>query len=114
MRRVFWTMAGVGLGAALAIVAYRRMSKTKEAFTPEGVSRGIDKALAYAEVFAHDVQAAAAQREQELRSALLTDEAQQARPRSKASDPTRNPTPRSRAVPGGLRDSDMEDPLYDF
>jgi hypothetical protein len=64
-------MAGVGLGATLAIVVVRNLNSAKEAFTPQGVSRGIDKAVTSVKDIVGEVRTAVAEREQELRANLL-------------------------------------------
>ncbi|MDR2347212.1 MAG: hypothetical protein LBD90_01050, partial [Bifidobacteriaceae bacterium] len=75
MRRLVWVAVGVGLGAGLAFVAWRRLEAAKrsalDALSPEGVARGVDRAVLGARDFAEQVRAAAREREAELRRSLL-------------------------------------------
>ncbi|MDR2380496.1 MAG: hypothetical protein LBE08_04870 [Bifidobacteriaceae bacterium] len=78
MRRLVWLTLGVGLGVGAAFWAYRRLEAAKraarEAVTPEGLTRGIDKAVALASGLADEISAAAKEREAELRRTLLQED----------------------------------------
>jgi hypothetical protein len=75
VRRLVWVALGVGLGAALAVAAWRRYEAAKlaasQALSPQGLARGVDWAVLTARDFAGQVRSAAREREAELRRALL-------------------------------------------
>lgn len=71
MSRLFW----VGVGVAVGVVAVRKVSRTAQAYTPQGVAASLQSTAAGAldEVrsFVGDVRAAMAEREGEIRSAVV-------------------------------------------
>ena len=66
MRRVFW----MAVGATVAIVVVRRVNRTLDAASPEGIGRALTSAVDALRELADDVREAMAEREQELRVAL--------------------------------------------
>ncbi|MDR1824192.1 MAG: hypothetical protein LBR27_02460 [Bifidobacteriaceae bacterium] len=71
MRRLLWAASGVALGAAAALHVAKRLRAVQDAATPEGVARGVDKAVTGARSLWQEVRTAAAEREADLRAALL-------------------------------------------
>ncbi|MDR2379348.1 MAG: hypothetical protein LBD70_08005 [Bifidobacteriaceae bacterium] len=75
MRRLVWTAFCLALGAAaglgLAVWAYRRFDAAKRAVSPGGIVQRLDQAVQAAGAFAEQARRAAAEREAELRRALL-------------------------------------------
>jgi hypothetical protein len=69
MRRLFW----VALGATAGVLLVRKISRTAEAFTPEGLARTADGLGDSLRDFAESVRTGMADREQELRVALGVD-----------------------------------------
>ena len=70
MRRLFW----LGLGAAVGVVAVRKLSRAVEAYTPQGIAASLQSsaagALDEARLFVSDVRAAMAEREEAIHAAL--------------------------------------------
>jgi hypothetical protein len=69
VRRVFW----VALGATVGVLVVRRLSRTAEAYTPEGIGRSLASAAESLRDMADVVREGMAEREQELRVALGVD-----------------------------------------
>ncbi|MDR0366083.1 MAG: hypothetical protein LBH68_04560 [Bifidobacteriaceae bacterium] len=74
MRRLAWLMIGTTLGVGLAVWGYRKLNAAKQAASPEGLARGIVQLKDKAVDLAAEIKQAAAEREQQLRQALLQDE----------------------------------------
>ena len=70
VRRLFWTT----LGATVGIVVVRRLSRTAQSYTPEGVAQGLAGIGEGLREMAEVVREAMAQRDAELRLALGIDE----------------------------------------
>jgi hypothetical protein len=72
-----WVTVGLGLGVGLAFVAYRRLEAAKkaarDAVSPDGIGRALDRAVVAASGWADEVRQAAGEREAELRRTLLGD-----------------------------------------
>lgn len=70
MRRLFW----LGIGAAVGVLVVRKLTKTAQAFTPQGMSRSFGSSLGHLgdafSAFADEVRAGMAEREAELLAAL--------------------------------------------
>jgi hypothetical protein len=66
VRRVFW----MALGATVAVIVVRRVSRALDAASPEGIGRSLSAAVDALRDLADDVRAGMAEREQELRVAL--------------------------------------------
>jgi hypothetical protein len=75
MKRAFWALLGVGMGAAIGIGVMRWVSRTAERLTPRSVGqRALDTALQWRERLAgalEEGRAAMAEREVELRAQLV-------------------------------------------
>ena len=69
MRRLFW----VALGATVGVLVVRKVTKTANAFTPEGVSGSLASLGEGLRELADVVREGMAEREQELRVALGVD-----------------------------------------
>ena len=69
MRRVFWA----ALGAAAGVLVVRRLSRAANRWTPQGLAGRTSGLGERARALWDEVQAAAAEREAELRSALGLD-----------------------------------------
>lgn len=69
MRRVFW----VALGAAAGVLVVRKLNKTAQAYTPEGMARSLAGVADGLREVADAVREGMALREQELRVALGVD-----------------------------------------
>ena len=73
MRRLFW----VSLGASLGVLIFRKLSKTAEKLTPQGIvsslSSGLNDLGFVLRDFSDDVRAAMSSRESELRTAAGLD-----------------------------------------
>lgn len=69
MRRLFW----VALGATAGVLVVRRLGRTLEAYTPEGVGSSIAGLTDAVRELAADVREGMAVRERELRIALGVD-----------------------------------------
>jgi hypothetical protein len=69
MRRLFW----VGLGAAAGVLVVRRVTKTAQAYTPEGMARSVAGLGEGLREMADAVREAMHEREAELRAALGAD-----------------------------------------
>jgi hypothetical protein len=133
--------AVLGAVAAGAVVAVRRIDRLTRAATPEGLARTAGSLLDGAQTFAAEVRRAAAEREAELRTGLLTDATGSdrdwrrapARPPRVGADAGSGAVPSSstdsvgsqvddagpqsrtrRPLPGGWQEGDELDPLYDF
>jgi hypothetical protein len=63
MKRLFWLM----LGAVLGIVAFRKVSRKAEAFSPSGIASSIGGLAESVRDFADDIRDAMSEREHELR-----------------------------------------------
>lgn len=70
MRRVFWT----ALGAVAGVLVVRRVTRTAESYTPEGVARGLAGIGEGLREMAAAVREGMAERDLELRLALGIDE----------------------------------------
>lgn len=70
MRRIFWT----ALGATVGVLVVRKVTRTAEAYTPEGVARGLSGLGDGLREMAQVVRESMAQRDAELRLALGIDE----------------------------------------
>ena len=66
MRRLFWA----ALGASAGVLVVRKVTRTAEAYTPQGLARGISGLGEAIRDFADQVGAGMAEREIELRDAL--------------------------------------------
>ena len=73
MRRGLWVALGLGLGVGLAVLAVRRLDRAAKSLSPEGLGRLVGAAGQ----LASEVKLAAAQREAELKKALLHGEAKE-------------------------------------
>ncbi len=75
MKRAFWTLLGLGMGAAIGIGVVRWVSRTAERLTPQSMGqRALDAAHDWRERFAgalEEGRAAMAEREAELRAQLV-------------------------------------------
>jgi hypothetical protein len=69
MRRIFW----VALGATAGVLIVRKLSRTVEAYTPEGIGRSLGSLADALRDAADVVREGMAEREQELRVALGVD-----------------------------------------
>ena len=69
MRRLFW----VGVGAGAGVFAMSRISRTAEAYSPDGLARSIAALGDSVRYFAEEVRAGMTERELELREALGLD-----------------------------------------
>jgi F0F1-type ATP synthase membrane subunit a len=76
MKRLFWLV----LGAVLGVVAFRKLSRKAEAFTPSGVASSIGSLAESVRDFADDIREAMSQREHELREGTGLDGTLGARP----------------------------------
>ncbi|MDR1392514.1 MAG: hypothetical protein LBJ62_00865 [Bifidobacteriaceae bacterium] len=78
MRRLVWIGIGVALGVGLALAAYSRLNAAKkaasQAISPDGLARGLDRAVALASELLGEISQSARQRETELRRVLLRNE----------------------------------------
>lgn len=70
MRRVFW----IALGATVGVLVVRKVTKTAESYTPEGVGRGLSGLGDGLREMAQVVRESMEQRDAELRLALGVDE----------------------------------------
>ncbi|GAB3589062.1 hypothetical protein GCM10027446_00490 [Angustibacter peucedani] len=70
MRRIFWT----ALGATVGVLVVRKLTRTAEAYTPEGVARGLSGLGEGLREMAQVVRESMEQRDAELRLALGIDE----------------------------------------
>jgi hypothetical protein len=70
VRRLFW----IALGATAGVLVVRKLTKTAEAYTPEGVARGLSGLGDGLREMAHVVRESMDQRDAELRLALGIDE----------------------------------------
>lgn len=70
MRRLFWT----ALGATVGVLVVRKVTRTAEAYTPEGVARGLSGLGEGLREMAQVVRESMEQRDAELRLALGIDE----------------------------------------
>ncbi len=69
MRRLFW----LGLCVAVGVAAVRRVSRTAQAYTPQGLASSVSELAEAVREFGADVRAAMADRELELVEALRLD-----------------------------------------
>jgi hypothetical protein len=70
MRRLFW----VALGATAGVLVVRKLTKTAEAYTPQGLARGLNNVAEAIRDFGDAIADGMAEREIELREALGIDE----------------------------------------
>jgi len=70
MKRVFW----IALGATAGVLVVRKLQRTAQAYTPEGIAERITGLGASLRYFADEVRAGMAEREIELRDALGIDD----------------------------------------
>ena len=70
MRRIFWT----ALGATVGILVVRKVTKTAQSYTPEGMARGLSGIGEGLREMAQVVRESMAERDAELRLALGVDE----------------------------------------
>jgi len=70
MRRLFW----VTLGATAGVLVVRRITRTAESYTPQGLAGAVASVGDGIRVFADEVRAGMAERESELRGALGLDD----------------------------------------
>lgn len=70
MRRIFWT----ALGATAGVLVVRRLTRTAQAYTPQGVAQGLSGLGDGLREMAHVVREAMDRRDAELRLALGIDE----------------------------------------
>jgi hypothetical protein len=70
VRRIFWAV----LGAVVGVLIVRKVTKTAQAYTPEGVARGLSGVGDGLREMAQVVREAMAERDAELRLALGVDE----------------------------------------
>ena len=70
MRRIFWAV----LGAVVGVLVVRKVTKTAQAYTPEGVARGLSGVGEGLREMAQVVREAMEERDAELRLALGVDE----------------------------------------
>lgn len=77
MRRIFWTMVGVGIGAAAGVAVVRWAGRTKQRYSPPEVARRAGRrGSAFADRLRDAVEAgreAMLEREAELRAELKLD-----------------------------------------
>lgn len=66
MRRLFW----LGIGAAVGVAGVRKLTRTAEAFTPQGIAGSFAGLGDTVRDFADDVKAAMREREHDLMDAL--------------------------------------------
>lgn len=69
MRRLFW----VALGATAGVLIVRKVTKTAQAYSPEGIGRSVSSLAEGLREMAEVVREGMAEREQELRVALGVD-----------------------------------------
>jgi hypothetical protein len=69
VRRLFW----VALGATAGVLIVRKVSRTAEQFTPEGLADSVSKLADAAREVAETIRDGMAEREEELRIALGID-----------------------------------------
>jgi hypothetical protein len=69
VRRVFW----LSLGATAGVLVVRRLTRTAQAYTPEGMATSLSALAGAVHDFADAVREGMAQREEELRVALGVD-----------------------------------------
>jgi hypothetical protein len=73
MRRLFWLGIGVGVG----VLVVRKLTRTAEAYTPQGIAASLQSSAAGAlddvRSFVADVRAAMAEREEQIRQALIAE-----------------------------------------
>lgn len=69
MRRLFWVV----LGAVVGVLVVRKVNKTAQAYTPEGMSRSLANVADALRDAADSVREGMVEREQELRVALGVD-----------------------------------------
>lgn len=78
MKRVFWAMVGVGIGAAVGIAAVRWAGRTKDKLSPPNLARSAgERGTALADRVRDAIDAgreAMAEREAELRAELKLDQ----------------------------------------
>lgn len=78
MKRVFWAMVGVGIGAAVGIAAVRWAGRTKRKLSPPSLARGAgERGSAFADRLRGAIDAgreAMVEREAELRAELKLDQ----------------------------------------
>jgi uncharacterized protein with PhoU and TrkA domain len=70
MRRIIW----MGIGVAIGVIAFRKISEAQSALGPEGLNRAVGRLTDSLYDFADAVRGGMQERETELRSALGIDE----------------------------------------
>jgi len=70
MKRILW----LGVGAALGVVVFRKLSEARGAIGPEGLNRAVGRLSDSVYHFADQVRDGMKEREDELRAALALDE----------------------------------------
>jgi hypothetical protein len=77
VKRIFWSMLGIGIGAVVGVVAVRWAGRTKQKLSPPNLARGASNAgAAFADRFRDAVEEgriAMEEREAELRAELELD-----------------------------------------
>ncbi|MFF2031434.1 DUF6167 family protein [Arthrobacter sp. NPDC058192] len=71
MNRIIW----MGIGVAIGVIAFRKISATQSALSPEGLNRAVGRLADGLYDFADAVREGMGEREAELRSALGVDTA---------------------------------------
>ncbi|MGO4453913.1 DUF6167 family protein [Arthrobacter sp. RAF14] len=70
MKRILW----LGVGAALGVVVFRKLSEARGAIGPEGLNRAVGRLSDSIYHFADQVRDGMKEREDELRAALALDD----------------------------------------
>jgi len=70
MKRILW----LGVGAALGVVVFRKLSEARDAVGPEGLNRAVGRLSDSVYHFADQVRDGMREREDELRAALALDD----------------------------------------
>ncbi|GGH92527.1 DUF6167 family protein [Arthrobacter liuii] len=75
MKRIVW----MGIGVAIGVIAYRKVSQAQSSLGPEGLNRAVGRLADGVYDFADAVRAGMRERETDLRTALGIDSAELAR-----------------------------------
>jgi hypothetical protein len=70
MKRIFW----MGLGVAVGVIAFRKLTEARSAVSPEGLNRAVGRLADGVQSFAEAVRDGMQERETDLRTALGIDE----------------------------------------
>ena len=70
MKRIVW----MGIGVAIGVIAFRKISEAKDGLGPEGLNRAVARLADGIYDFADAVRAGMGERESELRAALGLDD----------------------------------------